>query len=386
MTKASKANPVLLQILPSLYSGGVERGTVEIAHAASREGFHSIVVSSGGPMVQSLEAVGVKHIRMAVDSKNPLIIILNALRLMFVIRKHKVAIVHARSRAPAWSAYLATRVCKARFVTTFHGLYGLKAPMKCWYNSVMTKGDSVIAISDFIAAHIQQYYQVSAEKIVTIHRGVDLDYFNPERVEKEQLREVEKQWKPQKYLPVVAMPGRFTRWKGHKFLLEALRLIPHHDYTCIMVGDIKKHPEYVREIQEIIETYRMRGHVHLCPHTPLMAAGYMLADVVVCPSIEPEAFGRVVTEAQAMGKMVIATGHGGAAETIVHGETGWLVSPNDPKELADTLQHVFGMSEADKAVVAKAAKAHIRKNFSLQHMTGATIGLYQKLMEESSAA
>ncbi|NDF13196.1 MAG: glycosyltransferase [Proteobacteria bacterium] len=379
--RESNKKPVLLQILPSLYSGGVERGTVEIAVAAAKEGFTSIVASSGGTMVPMLEAEGVTHIKLPLASKNPLMMFYNSIRLSFIIRKRKVNILHARSRAPAWAARMAFKGKRCRFITTFHGVYGVKGPLKKSYNRVMTKGDKIIAISNFVADHIVENYGIDRSKIEVIHRGVDLIEFDPERITKEDKRKQELQWKPQKYLPIILLPGRITRWKGHDFLLKALAEIPHHDYTCVFLGDDKHHNQYKIELLEEIERLKLRGNVTMMPNTPNMPLAYAMADLVVSASTQPEAFGRVAVEAQAMGRMVIATNHGGSAETIVNGKTGFLVSPTDPKEMAAMIEKVLKMQEKDKLVIATNARKHVQKNFSSKQMSDRTLVLYNQLLE-----
>lgn len=386
MSDGFKTKPVFLQILPALESGGVERGTVDLALYAAKHGYTSMVASSGGTLVKRLDAHGVKHFKLPLHSKNPLTMAINSIRLASIIKKQGVNIVHARSRAPAWSAERAAKTTGAHFITTFHGTYGISGPLKQSYNSVMTRGERVIAISEFIAAHLKEEYDVPEERIRVIHRGVDLDTFSPEAVERERLLAMQAQWKPQKYLPVIFLPGRFTRWKGHDFLLDALAEIPHHDYTCVMAGDDKKHKEYRKELLEKIELLQFRGHVSLFTHVDDMSAAYLLSDIVVSSSIEPEAFGRVAAEAQAMGKIIIATDHGGAKETVIPGKTGWLVPPGDAKALAEALQEAISMKEAKRQKMADAAMAHIKKDFSLEGMCQKTLRLYEEVLSGTNAA
>ncbi len=372
--------PVILQVLPQMRTGGVERGTIEIAGAIVRAGWRALVVSAGGSMIPNLIYAGGEHITLPLASKNPFIIWRNARALEKVIHHYKVDIVHARSRAPAWSAWLAAKRTNTAFVTTFHGVYGLEPRLKKYYNAVMTKGDRVIAISNFIAQHIKDNYKVHPSRLRIIHRGVDTDIFSPERVRQQPMVDLAAKWRVPDDIPLILMPGRITRWKGQHVLVEALARLPHRHFFCLLVGDDLGHPSYRKEIEHLIIRRGLEGNVRIADNTAAMAEAYTLAEVVVSPSIEPEAFGRVPVEAQAMGRMVIATSHGGACETIIHGETGWLAKPGDPEDLSKVIEGVLHMTEEEKTYISNNAIAHVREHFSAQSMCSKTLRVYEELI------
>lgn len=371
--------PVILQVLPELRSGGVERGTVEIARAIVQAGGVSLVASAGGSMVGQIQQVGAKHITLPLASKNPFTIWLNSLRLASIIRKYNVDIVHARSRAPAWSAWLATQKTGCKFITTFHGTYGLQNEWKKKYNAIMTRGDLVIAISHFISDHIQKNYEIDPAKIRIIHRGVDLQLFNPQAHSTQRMIELAQEWRLPEDLPVILFPGRFARWKGQEIFVKALAKLPHRNFFAVLLGDDKGHPNYRQEIEQLIVDWGLSGHVRIARHTPFVTEAYMLAKLIVATSIEPEAFGRVVLEAQAMGKPVIATNQGGPQETVVDKETGLLVPPNDEETLAAAIDNVLSMPEDLYKQVEQDAIANA-KLFSLDKMCEQTIRVYLELL------
>lgn len=372
--------PVILQVLPELRAGGVERGTIEMAAAIQAAGWQAIVASAGGAMVSQLTHLGAKHITLPLQTKNPFTLRSNARALARVIREHKVDIVHARSRAPAWSAYWAAQRTRTRFITTFHGTYSIQNKWKHRYNSVMVKGDLVIAISDFIAEHIKQNYELGAEQLRIIHRGVDLDRFKPEHHLGQRAVELSKAWRIPDDKPIILMPGRITRWKGQEVLLRALARLPHRDFFCVLLGDDAGHPGYRKELEEFIVKLGLGENARIAPNTPYMADAYMLAHLVVTPSIEPEAFGRVPIEAQAMGKPIIATDHGGFRETIIDGETGWLVPVGDADALASTIGFALTLSPEELANWAVRARQHVTDYFSLDLMKHQTINVYSELL------
>jgi glycosyltransferase involved in cell wall biosynthesis len=372
--------PVVLQVLPQLRTGGVERGTIEIAGAVKRAGWQALVTSEGGPMISSLSYVGGEHIALPLASKNPLRIWHNARTLEKIIRERKVDIVHARSRAPGWSAYLAAKRTGIPFVTTFHGIYGLTPKLKKYYNEVMTRGERVIAISHFVAQHIEENYHVDAARMRTIHRGVDLKQFDPNRILPQRMVELAARWRIPDDLPIIIMPGRITRWKGHHVLVEALAALPHRKFFCLLVGDDMGHPNYRREIEQAASARGLEGHIRFAGNTPHIAEAYMLADVVVAPSVEPEAFGRVPIEAQAMGRLVIATDHGGACETIINGVTGWRVKPGDAAALSQAVDHALQLPKAEKEHIGRQAMEHVREHFSADIMCSKTLEVYWELI------
>lgn len=372
--------PVILQVLPALHAGGVERGTLEIAAAIARTGWKPLVASSGGPMAHGLTYHGASHITLPLASKNPLVMWRNVRALERIIREHKVDLVHARSRAPAWSAFYAAQRVGIPFVTTFHGIYRFRSELKRHYNSVMTKGDRVIAVSQFVADHIARHYTIDPGKLRVIHRGADLSVFDPVRVLPQRMVDLATKWRLPDDLPLILMPGRVTRWKGQHVLVEALAQLPHRRFFCLLVGEDMGHPDYRREVEQLILNKGLGEHVRFAGNTPYMAEAYMLSELVVAPSIEPEAFGRVAVEAQAMGKQVITTSHGGACETVIDKETGWLVSPGDAAGLSAMIQQVLALNHTEKSRIGIQAMQHVRAHFSSEVMCSKTLETYWELI------
>ena len=372
--------PAVLQVLPSLTTGGVERGTVDIAAALTGAGLRAIVVSAGGPMEHDIERVGGEHITLPVDSKNPLVIRKNIAALAKVIRSRRIGLVHARSRAPAWSARSAAQRCGVPFMTTFHGTYNFNNPAKKAYNAIMAKGERVIAISEFIGRHIVENYDTPEGRVRVIPRGIDIDTFNPDAVSPERMIQLSQSWRLPDDAPVIMLPGRLTRWKGQSVLIEAARRLGRADVRVLLVGDDQGRTGYRDELEAQIARIGAEGIIHLTGPCRDMAAAYMLANVVVCPSTDPEAFGRVAAEGHAMGRPVIASDHGGARETVISGETGWLVPPGNADALAQALHTALTMTSEDRDTVAQRAIAHVRKNFTKQKMCAATLDVYAELL------
>ena len=376
--------PVVLQVLPSLGGGGVERGTVEMTAALTEAGWTALVVSSGGPMVRDIERAGGKHIQLPVHSKNPFVMRKNIGRLAKVISEHGVNLVHARSRAPAWSALAAARRTGTPFVTTVHGPYGFGLPFKRLYNSVMTCGDRVIAISEFIRGYIlDNYRKVDPDHIRIIHRGVNIDIFDPAKTTAARVIHLANEWRIPDGVPVVMLPGRLTRWKGHRVLFEALAQIKDRPMRCLIVGDDQGRSGYRRELDALIDKLGLQSVVHIVGECRDMAAAYKLSDVVISASTEPEAFGRIVAEAQAIGKPVIAPNHGAAPEILLPEVTGWLVPPSDPQALARALEKALDLDTGARERLAQAAIARVRENFSTAKMCDATIAVYRELLDGS---
>jgi len=372
--------PAVMQVLPRLETGGVERGTVDITTALTAAGRRAIVVSAGGPMVREIERAGGVHITLPVDSKNPLTMRKNVAALTEVIADNNVGLVHARSRAPAWSARPAAERANVPFITTFHGTYNFSNPAKKAYNAIMAKGERVIAISEFIGRHVAEQYDVPEDRIRVIPRGIDLDAFNPEAVSAERMIQLAQAWRLPDDSPVVMLPGRLTRWKGQSVLIEAARRLARPDVRVLLVGDDQGRTGYREELESQIGRIGAEGIIHLTGPCRDMAAAYMLADVVVSASTDPEAFGRVAAEAHAMGRPVIASDHGGARETVIAGETGWLVPPGDADALAQTLRTALTMTGEERETVARRAIAHIRDNYTKPQMCAATLAVYDELI------
>lgn len=371
----------VLQILPALgASGGVERGTVEIAGAVVQAGGRAIVASSGGALVHDLARVGAVHVELPLQSKNPVTMWRNIDRIAEVIKAENVDIVHARSRAPAWSAWMAAKRTNTHFVTTFHGTYGASNHLKRVYNSVMTRGERVIAISQFIAGHVRQLYGVPSGKIRVIHRGVDLDRFDPAKVTAQRVVNLATDWMLPDGMPVIMLPGRLTRWKGQPVVIDALGKLNRRDVRCLLVGGDQGREDYRAELEAMISARNLNEVVRLVDHCDDMPAAYMLTDVVISASTDPEAFGRVIAEAQALGRPVIATDHGGAKETVIPGETGWLVPPGDADALAAAIDKVLALDSAQRSTLAGKAITNVRDNFSKTAMCTKTLDVYDEVL------
>ncbi len=370
--------PRVLQVLPALATGGVERGAVDLAAALAAAGWGSYVASSGGAMVREVERAGAHHLELPLASKNPFVMHANVRRLAKVIAAHGIDIVHARSRAPAWGARAAARRAGVHFITTFHNAYGAKTALKRRYNAVMGAGERVIAISEFVARHAIETYGLDPARVRIVHRGIDTERFDPERVSPERMIQLARQWDVPDGLPVVMLPGRLTRWKGHEVLIAALRRLGRRELRCLIVGGGSN--RYRSALEASLKRNPVPCGVGFVEDCRDMAAAYMLADVVVSASTEPEGFGRIAVEAQAMGRPVIATAHGGALETVVPGVTGWLVPPGDPAALAAAIAEALALSPEDRLALAERAQAHVRQNFTVARMTGQTIAIYEELL------
>lgn len=383
--RAEGRPPAVLQVIPALISGGAERGTVDVAAALAASGWSAFVASSGGPMEHQLRRAGAQHLTLRLASKNPMVMRRNVAALVEVIRRHKIDIVHARSRAPAWSAWAAARATGRRFVTTFHSAYDTDLPLKRHYNSVMAKGERVIAISRFVGDHVAQMYGVGADRLRVIPRGVDLAAFDARRVGGERVAALAEQWRVPVDARVVMLPGRLTRWKGGLDFIAAIARLGRGDLCCILVG-AEQRRGFRRELEAAIEQQAAAGMFRVVDACRDMPAAYALSDVVVSASTDPEGFGRVIVEAQAMGRPVVATDHGGARETIVPGATGWLARPGDPPSLAAAIEAALGLTPAGRTAFAARARAHIMAcGYTSEAMCGRTIDVYEELLFPSAA-
>ncbi len=378
---AAGRQATVLQVLPALgQGGGVERGTVEIAAAIVAAGGRAIVASAGGHLERELKRCGAEHVALPLDSKNPLTMRDNARKLADLVAAEKVDLLHARSRAPAWSALAAAKRTGRPLVTTFHGTYGSENWLRRHYNAVMVKGERVIAISQFIAGHMRRVYGVPVRRIRVIHRGVDLGKFDPARVSAERVIQLSTRWRLPDGAPVVMLPGRLTRWKGQSVFIDAIAKLGRDDLRCILVGSDQGRTGYRRELERQVARLGLGKVVQLVDHCDDMPAAYKLTDVVVSASTEPEAFGRVVAEGQALGRLVIATDHGGARETVIPGETGWLVEPGSADSLAEALSRCLALSAAARQAMAASAIANVRNNFSTEVMAGKTLDVYDEVL------
>ncbi len=378
----SAKTPAVVQIIPELETGGAEQGTIDVAVAIKKYGWKSIVVSHGGAKVADLQRAHVEHVTLPVHSKNPWTILRNAKRIERLVRADGVDIIHVRSRAPAWSALLAARRTGRPLVTTFHGTYNAGNRLKHLYNSAMVRGDRVIAISNFIADHVRERFNVDDSRLVTVPRGINLERFDPATVTAERMIKLSTEWRLPDGAEVAMLPGRLTRWKGHMVLLEALEEIGRDGVFALIVGDDQGRTEYRGELEAKIKALKVEDRVRIIDTCKDMPAAYMLADVVVSASTDPEAFGRVPVEAQAMGRPLVATRHGGARETVDDGKTGWLVRPNDSKALAWGIRAALQMDAEKRAEMAELARAWVEERFTVDRMCAETMAVYRSLLSD----
>lgn len=380
-------NLTLLQVIPALETGGAERTTLEVARAVVAAGGRSLVASEGGPMVAQLEREGSRHLTLPLASKAPRQMWQNRGALLEIIRTEQVSLIHARSRAPAWSALWAARAANIPFVTTYHGIYQAKGPLKRLYNSAMARGDRVIANSAYTAATVKAAYGgarfFDTARLVVIPRGADLSRFDPEKLTKVR--------KSKAFLALgggdafrILLPGRLTEWKGQASLIKAAGLLQRSPQTppfrIVLVGSAQGRDGYEADLRAQMEAAGVADRVHIHGHWEDMPVAFDWADVTVSASIRPEAFGRIAVEAQAMGCPVIATAHGGALETVDPGKTGLLVPPGDVEALAAALKTMMAMPPAQRHAMATAARARIESHFSIETMTAATLSVYKDLV------
>jgi glycosyltransferase involved in cell wall biosynthesis len=370
----------VLQVLPSLVSGGVERGTIDIAIALKNHGHRALVASAGGPLTSILEKHQIKHITLPLHSKNPVTMLSNALLLTRIINTEKVNVLHARSRAPAWSAFMAHKITKCKFVTTVHGTYSFKhmQMLKKMYNSIMFKGERVIAVSNFIKDQVLKDYGVEGHKVEIIHRGVDLTEFSSDRVSLNRLFPLRSRLALPDDKLIITIPGRVTPWKGHKLLLNAIASLNKEKFCCLIVGDISQHYGYYLELCSLANKLGLQDNVIFAGSIEDMPAVYALSDIVVTPSQREEAFGRVPIEAQAMGRIVVATNIGGFKETITDRENGFLIPADSVDMLSQMLTHIANMTEHDKYRISQNARKNAEL-FSLQQMQDKTLALYNDM-------
>ena len=372
----------ILQILPSLEMGGVERGTIEMARAMQRAGIPNAVASQGGRLVKALERLGVPHHQLPLATKNPFKIRANASRIARLTEKEGFTLMHVRSRAPAWSVHWASKMCGVPWIATYHGVYGTTPRLlKIPYNRVMLKGLRTICVSDYVLRHVLETYHPSPASLVRIHRGADTDVFRPDAVAPQAALEKKTlQYHLPADVPVITLPGRLTRWKGQEVFIDALSRMRHRRLGVLIIGSDQGRVEYSDHIRALASRLPDETMVVFRDHTSEMQKVYAMSDIVVnASSAQPEAFGRTIPEAQAMGRLVVATAHGGACETIDDGRTGWLVPPGDADALAAKLDEILDLPEERKEEVRAAAVQSVRDNFSTRKMCEATLALYREL-------
>lgn len=376
----------ILQIIPQLDIGGAERTTIEVAEAITNNGGKAFVFSNGGRLENELKKVGGILIKGDAKTKNPFkILIGNVNEICNIIKQNNIKIVHARSRAPAISAYFAAKKCGVHFVTTYHGIYNAKSKLKRWYNSFMARGEIVIANSEYTKAHLLKEHNIDPKKVRVIYRGVDIEKFTPENIKDEQKQKLINAWEiKEPNLPKILLPARLTNWKGQKVLIEAAKILKDKGILAnyILAGDAQGRVEYQKELEDLIEKYGLKDYFYLVGHCSDIPAAIAICDIVTTPSIEPEAFGRTAAEAQAMEKPIIASKLGGAMETVIHEKTGFLFEANNYEQLALYIEKIIKMPNFEKENMGKFARQRIVETFSARSLQQNTLKVYKEIISE----
>ena len=377
----------VLQVIPKLGYGGAETGCYDIAHYLPENDCGSYIVTSGGELLKFIDKKKVKVIKLPVHSKNPLIIFINFLALIWVILINNISIVHARSRAPAWSCLLAAKITGRKFVTTFHGTYNFNSKMKKLYNSVMVRSDLIIAGSNFIFSHIKENYSKyldAKKKLLVIFRGINVDYFDPTTKLDSDEKKLLNEWQIEKDKKIILLPGRLTGWKGQEVFIEAVNLVNielgYEAFYAVILGSDQGRDLYKKKLIRLTEQHRLINQVKFIDHCKDMALAYKVSDFVVSASIEPEAFGRVAVEAQSMEKPIIASNIGGSNETVIDEKTGFLFESNNPKSLSKKILKVLSMDEASLQSIGKEGRKNIIQKFNVEKMCFSTYSEYKRLL------
>jgi len=380
------SNLKVLQVIPKLGYGGAETGCYDIAHYLPENNCGSFIITSGGELIKFIDKKKVKLIKLPVHSKNPILILINALLISSIILFYKINIVHARSRAPAWSCLIACKLTGRKFVTTFHGTYNFKSKLKKFYNSVMVRSDLIIAGSNFIFSHINENYSKYLsfkKKLLVIFRGINVDYFDPETKLESDEKKLLKVWDINKDKKIILLPGRLTSWKGQELFIEAINLVNielgYESFYGIILGSDQGRDLYKKKLTRLTEQYRMNNQVRFIDHCNDMALAYKVSDIVVSASIEPEAFGRVSVEAQSMQKVIIASNIGGSNETVVDGKTGFLFQSGDAQSLSKTILKVLNMNDASLKLIGSEGRKNIIQKFNVEKMCFSTYSEYKKI-------
>ena len=376
----------VLQVIPKLGHGGAEIGCYDLAHYLYENDCSSYIVTSGGTLIKYINRKKVKLIRLPVQSKNPILILLNAIILTIIILILNINIVHARSRAPAWSCLIATKITGRKFVTTFHGTFNFKSNIKKFYNSVMVRSNLIIAGSNFIFSHINENYSKylkPEKKFLVIFRGINTDYYDPKKIkEKDEIQLISK-WKIDKEKKVILLPARLTAWKGHEIFLEALNKLKINEsqkkFIAVILGSDQGRKIYKKRLIRLVEQYRLINDVIFIDNFELMPIAYKISDIVISSSIEPEAFGRVAVEAQAMEKPIIASNIGGSNETIINEKTGFLYPAGNSDILSQKLSHIFDLNEETLKSMGIEGRKNVIKKFNVEKMCFSTYSEYKKL-------
>ena len=377
----------ILQVIPKLGYGGAETGCFDLAHYLHEHNCKSYIVTSGGPLLKYINKKKVKILRLPVQSKNPILILLNSILLTLIIFFLNVDIVHARSRAPAWSCLIATKLTRRKFVTTFHGTYNFKSDLKKWYNSVMVRSDLIIAGSNFIFSHIKENYSkylLNKKKFLVIFRGINTDYFNPKKIKESDKNLLKKKWNITDEKKIILLPGRLTEWKGQEMFIEAISLLKKNlseiEFIAVILGSDQGRKIYKKKLIRLVEQHRLSGNVIFVDHLELMPIAYEISTVIVSSSIEPEAFGRVSVEAQSMEKPIVASNIGGSNETIINDKTGFLFKAGDSKNLSEKLKEVLNLSELTLNGIGAEGRKNLIAKFNVEKMCNTTYSEYKKLI------
>ena len=377
----------VLQVIPKLGYGGAETGCYDLAHYLHEQGCKSYIATSGGELLEFINKKKVKLLRLPVHSKNPVIILLNSIILIFVILILNINVVHARSRAPAWSCLIATKITGRKFVTTFHGTYNFKSSIKKFYNSVMLKSHLIIAGSNFIFSHINDNYSKylnPKKKFLVIFRGINTDYFNKKKIKETDEQKLIKKWNIDKEKKIFLLPGRLTPWKGQEMFIESLSRLknsqPNKKFTAIILGGDQGRKIFKKKLQRLVEQHRLIEEVIFIDNFNIMPLAYKISDVIFSCSVEPEAFGRVSVEAQAMEKPIIASNIGGSLETIKHEKTGFLFSAGDINDLYKNMSEIFDLYPATLEVMGTEGRKNVIKKFNVEKMCFSTYSEYKKLI------
>jgi glycosyltransferase involved in cell wall biosynthesis len=380
-------NLKVLQVIPKLGYGGAETGCYDIAHYLPENNCESFIVTSGGELLKFVDKKKVKVIKLPVNSKNPLLILFNSLALIWIILYNNISIVHARSRAPAWSCYLATILTGRKFVTTFHGTYNFKSNLKKIYNSVMVKSDLIIAGSNFIFSHIKEnyskYFDVN-KRLLVIFRGINVDYFDPTTKLEADEKKLLKKWEIEKDRKIILLPGRLTSWKGQELFIEAINLVNielgYEAFYAVILGSDQGRDLYKKKLIRLTEQYRMNNQVRFIDHCNDMALAYKISDIVVSASIEPEAFGRVAVEAQSMEKPIVASNIGGSNETIIDEKTGFLFETENAKSLSQKILKLLYLDETNLKLIGIEGRKNVIKKFNVEKMCFSTYSEYKRII------
>jgi len=381
------SNIKVLQVIPKLGYGGAETGCYDIAHYLPENGCESFIVTSGGELTKFVNKKKVKLIKLPVHSKNPLLILINTILLIGIILFFKISIVHARSRAPAWSCLFATKLTNRKFVTTFHGTYNFSGKFKKFYNSVMVRSDLIIAGSNFIFSHIKENYSEflsNQKKFLVIFRGINVDYFDSSTKLENDEKNLLQKWNINDEKKIILMPGRLTSWKGQELFIEAINLVKiklgYEAFHAVILGNDQGRDLYKKKLIRLAEQYRLTNQIKFIDHCEDMALAYKVSDIIVSASIEPEAFGRVAVEAQSMKKLIIASNIGGSNETINDEKTGFLFKSGDAESLSKKIVRGLTMDETSINLMGKEGRSNIIKKFNVEKMCFSTYSEYKKLL------